>query len=105
VLSRCPDRMDGRRSTITERRADPRDQRAVLVAPTAAGADYLHSHCRAGAGALAYLISELPPDETAALVATTPALRHLHELENEQQAVGHQGSAQRETLFADRPRG
>jgi hypothetical protein len=62
----------------------------VLVALTAAGADYLRSRRRAGTEALARLIDKLPRDEVAALLAAAPALRHLHELDNEQRAAGHQ---------------
>ena len=46
---------------LAERRADPRDQRVVLVALTAAGADYLRSRRRAGTEALARLIDKLRP--------------------------------------------
>ena len=80
------------RAGLAERQADPRDQRVVLVALTAAGADYLRSRRRAGTEALARLIGKLPPDEVAALLAATPALRHLHELDNEQRAAGLQAS-------------
>jgi DNA-binding MarR family transcriptional regulator len=81
------------RAGLAERRADPRDQRVVLVALTAAGADYLRSRRRAGTETLARLIGKLPPDEAAALLAAAPALRHLHELDHEQRAAGHQGPA------------
>jgi DNA-binding MarR family transcriptional regulator len=81
------------RAGLAERRGDPRDQRAVLVALTAAGAGYLRSRRLAGTEALARLISKLPPDEVAALLAAAPALRHLHELDNEHRAAGHQGPA------------
>jgi DNA-binding MarR family transcriptional regulator len=84
------------RAGLAERRADPRDQRVVLVALTAAGADYLRSRRRAGTEALARLIDKLPPDEVAALLAAAPALRHLHELDNEQRAAGHQAPARAE---------
>ena len=67
------------RAGLAERRTDPQDQRVVLVALTAAGADYLRSRRRAGAEALAQLIDKLPPDEARALMAATSALRHLHE--------------------------
>ena len=77
--------------SLAERRADPRDQRVVLVALTAAGADYLRSRRRAGTESLARLIGKLPPDEMAALLAAAPALRHLHELDNEARASGHPG--------------
>jgi len=78
------------RAGLAERRADPRDQRVVLVALTTAGADYLRSRRRAGTEALARLIDKLPPDEVAALLAAAPALRHLHEIDNEQRAAGHE---------------
>ena len=77
------------RAGLAERRADPQDQRVVLVAVTAAGADYLRSRRLAGTEALARLIGKLPPDEVAALLAAAPALRHLHELDNEQRAAGN----------------
>ena len=78
---------------LAERRADSRDQRVVLVAVTAAGVDYLRSRRLAGTEALARLIAKLPPDEVAALLAAAPALRHLHELDNEARAAGHPGPA------------
>jgi len=71
------------RSGLVERQQDPQDQRVVLVALTAAGSDYLRTRRRAGAEAFARLIGKLPPDEVAALLAAAPALRHLHELEDE----------------------
>jgi DNA-binding MarR family transcriptional regulator len=81
------------RAGLAERRADPRDQRVVLVALTVAGADYLRSRRRAGTETLARLIGKLPPGEAAALLAAAPALRHQHELDHEQRAGGHQGPA------------
>lgn len=69
------------KSGLAERRADPRDQRVVLVALTAAGADYLRFRRRAVAEDFARLIDKLPPTDAAALLAATPALRQLHELE------------------------
>src|ERR1700678_3969446 len=78
------------RSGLAERRADPRDQRVVLVALTAAGADYLRFRRRASAAELARLIDKLPPADAAAPRAATPALRQLHELD-EQLAVGDPG--------------
>ena len=78
------------RAGLAERRADPRDQRVVLVALTAAGADYLRFRRRASAEEFARLIDKLPPADAAALLAATPALRQLHELD-EQLAVGDPG--------------
>jgi DNA-binding MarR family transcriptional regulator len=82
------------RAGLVERRQDPRDQRVVLVALTAAGTDYLRSRRRAGAEAFARLIDKLPPDETATLLAAAPALQHLHELDDEQRAAAHQVAGQ-----------
>ena len=90
------------RAGLAERRADPRDQRVVLVALTAAGADYLRSRRRARTETLAALIGKLPPGEVAALLAAAPALRHLHELDNQQRTAGHQGPAPAGNLSADR---
>jgi DNA-binding MarR family transcriptional regulator len=91
------------RAGLAERRADPRDQRVVLVALTAAGADYLRSRRRAGTEVLARLIDKLPPEEVAALLAAAPALRHLHELDNERRAADHQVPPLQENLPSDRP--
>jgi DNA-binding MarR family transcriptional regulator len=88
------------RSGLVERRQDPWDQRVVLVALTAAGADYLRSRRRAGAEAFARLIGKLPPGETATLLAAAPALRHLYELDGEQRAAAYQA----EDPSADRAR-
>ena len=78
------------RAGLVERRPDPRDQRVVLVALTAAGAGYLRSRRRAGAEAFGRLIGKLPPGETAALLAAAPALHHLYELDGEQRAAACQ---------------
>ena len=75
------------RAGLAERRADPRDQRVVLVALTAAGADYLRYRRRAAAEAFARLIDKLPHADAAALLAATSALRQLHELDDEQRAA------------------
>ena len=80
------------RSGLVERRPDPRDQRVVLVALTAAGAGYLRSRRRAGAEAIARLIGKLAPGETAALLAAAPALQHLYELDGEQRAAACQAA-------------
>lgn len=75
------------RAGLVERRPAPHDQRVVLVALTAAGADYLRARRRAGADAFAQLIGKLPADEVAALLAAGPALRHLNELDDERRAA------------------
>jgi DNA-binding MarR family transcriptional regulator len=79
------------RSGLAERRADPRDQRVVLVALTEAGADYLRFRRRATAEGFVRLIDKLPPQDAAALLAATAALRQLHELDEQQADSGPLG--------------
>jgi DNA-binding MarR family transcriptional regulator len=92
------------RAGLVERGQDPRDQRVVLVALTAAGTDYLRSRRRAGAEAFAQLIDKLPPEETATLLAAAPALQHLHELDDEQRAAAYQPTGQAADPSANRAR-
>jgi DNA-binding MarR family transcriptional regulator len=92
------------RAGLVERRQDPRDQRVVLVALTAAGTDYLRSRRRAGAEAFARLIDKLSPDETAILLAAAPALQHLNELDDEQRAAAYQAAGQAADPSANRAR-
>ena len=72
---------------LAERRPDPADKRVVLVALTAAGADYIRVRRQAGAGAFADLIDKLPADEAAALTAAVPALNRLRELDSDRRAA------------------
>jgi DNA-binding MarR family transcriptional regulator len=74
------------KSGLAERHADPGDQRVVLIELTEAGAEYLRSRRRATAEGFVQLIDKLPPDDIAALLAATSALRQLHELD--EQAAG-----------------
>jgi DNA-binding MarR family transcriptional regulator len=71
------------RAGLVERQRDAEDQRVVLVALTQTGADYLRARRRAGADAFAALIAKLPPAEAQALLAATPALVHLRDLDSE----------------------
>jgi DNA-binding MarR family transcriptional regulator len=80
------------KSGLAERRADARDQRVVLVALTTAGAEYLRFRRRAAAEGFARLIDKLPPEDAAALLAATSALRRLHDLDDEQRAAVNPGS-------------
>lgn len=70
-------------SGLVERRGDPTDKRATLVAVTEVGADYVQARRRAGADAFVHLIDKLPDDEAAALAAAIPALEHLRALERQ----------------------
>jgi DNA-binding MarR family transcriptional regulator len=76
------------RTGFVERRSDPDDRRVVLVAITAAGADYLHARRRAGLELFMELLDKLPADEATALAAAVPALHRLRELDEEQRDPG-----------------
>ncbi len=71
-------------SGMVERRADPTDKRAALVAVTEIGTSYVASRRRAGADAFVQLIGKLTDDEVAALIAAIPALEHLRELDGQE---------------------
>jgi DNA-binding MarR family transcriptional regulator len=72
------------KSGLVERRGDPSDKRVSLVSLTDTGREYIRHRRQAGTEAFAMLVSELPPDEAAALAAAVPALVRLRELDNEQ---------------------
>jgi DNA-binding MarR family transcriptional regulator len=72
---------------LAERRPDPSDKRVVLVALTAAGADYIRARRQAGAATFADLIDKLTADEAAALAAAVPALNRLRELDSDRRAA------------------
>ncbi|WP_217496019.1 MarR family winged helix-turn-helix transcriptional regulator [Agrococcus sp. SGAir0287] len=65
------------REGLVERRHDPSDGRAVLVAATDAGAALSAERRAARADALAAVLEEVDADERAALAAALPALEHL----------------------------
>lgn len=65
------------REGLVERRHDPSDGRAVLVAITDAGAALSAERRAARAAALEHVLRELGPDERRALAAAVPALEHL----------------------------
>lgn len=72
------------RAGLAERRDDPSDRRATLIVITGAGAELLQARRTSGAEDFAELIAQLPVEESAALVAALPALRHLRELDERQ---------------------
>lgn len=74
-------------SGLAERRPDPADKRVVLVALTAAGADYIRARRRIGAKTFAELIQTLPEDQAAALAAAVPAMNRLRELDGDRRAA------------------
>ena len=69
---------------LVERSSDPNDRRVSMVSLTSVGRDYIRGRRQAGTEAFAVLVSELPPDEAAALAAAVPALLRLREIDNEQ---------------------
>lgn len=71
-------------SGLVERRGDASDKRVTLVRLTEAGASYVRTRRQAGVHAFERLIGELTGDESEALVAALPALRHLAELESQE---------------------
>ena len=66
---------------LVTRSGDPRDRRVSLVSVTEAGRQYMLHRRRAGTEAFAGLVSQLPPDEAAALTAAVPALTRLRDLD------------------------
>jgi DNA-binding MarR family transcriptional regulator len=68
------------RDGLVERRPDPDDGRAVLVALTAAGADVVRSRHADRVTRLGRLIAGLDDAEQAAISAAMPALRHVIKL-------------------------
>ncbi|WP_230486970.1 MarR family winged helix-turn-helix transcriptional regulator [Nocardioides anomalus] len=72
------------RAGYVERRDDPTDKRAALVALTDAGTDTLRERRRLGTASVAELVDQLSPDDRASLEAALPALRRLRELDEEQ---------------------
>jgi DNA-binding MarR family transcriptional regulator len=67
------------RQGLVERRPDPSDARAVLVALTDAGRDELARQGRDRAAVLSARLASLSPDDRAALQAALPALARLAE--------------------------
>jgi DNA-binding MarR family transcriptional regulator len=66
---------------LLERRADPRDARAVLIQLTPRGAQVIEARRSARVERLASLLDRLPREERAAIAAAMPALAHAIELE------------------------
>jgi DNA-binding MarR family transcriptional regulator len=69
---------------LVERGGDPSDRRVSLVSLTSSGRDYIRHRRQSGTEAFATLVSELPPDEAAALAAAIPALLRLRDIDNQQ---------------------
>jgi len=69
---------------LVERSGDPNDKRVSMVSLTSVGRDYIRRRRQTGSEAFVTLVSELPPDEAAALAAAVPALVRLREIDNQQ---------------------
>lgn len=69
---------------LVVRGGDPADKRVCLVSITDAGRRYMIQRRQAGTEAFAGLVSQLPPEEAAALAAAIPALERLRALDNAQ---------------------
>jgi len=67
---------------LVTRRGDPNDKRVSLVSLTEVGRQYMLNRRRAGIEAFAVLVSQLPPDEAAALSGAVPALTRLRDLDH-----------------------
>jgi DNA-binding MarR family transcriptional regulator len=81
------------RAGLVQRRPDPADQRAVLVAATREGEGYIRARSRMWGETLKALIEKLPEDELEKLVAATGALFHLLELYDDQRDAGDRPGA------------
>jgi DNA-binding MarR family transcriptional regulator len=66
---------------LVTRTGDPKDKRVSLVSLTEAGRQYMLQRRRTGTEAFAALVSQLPPEEAAALSTAVPALTRLRDLD------------------------
>lgn len=85
------------RSGLAERRPSQDDGRVVLVALTAAGADYLAARRQARAAMLADLVAMLPAGQAAALAAAVPAMVSLRDLDARRRSPGKEPGPAKET--------
>jgi DNA-binding MarR family transcriptional regulator len=67
---------------LVTRTGDPRDKRVSLVSLTEVGRQYMLHRRRAGTEAFTALVSQLPPEDAAALFAAVPALTRLRDLDH-----------------------
>ena len=74
---------------LAERRSDPTDGRAVLVALTGNGERYVRERRQAGAAGLVRLIDDLPADQAKSLRDALPALQAVAALDH-----GHSDEAE-----------
>ena len=72
------------RASYVERRRDPSDRRASLVALTDTGARILRERRQAGTESIAGLVDQLSPAEASRLTELLPLLDRLRELDEQQ---------------------
>ena len=75
------------RDGYVERRGDPADKRAVVVAITEAGAAYMRARRAVTAGFFAEAVEKLSPEEAETLAVAVPVIERLRELVDEQRGV------------------
>ncbi len=73
-----------------ERRGDPTDKRAVVVAITEAGSAYLRARRAITAGIFADAVDELSAEEAATLAAAVPVIERLRDLVERQRGAAAQ---------------
>jgi DNA-binding MarR family transcriptional regulator len=73
---------------LVERRRDPNDRRATLIALTPKGRTYLHQRQRIGAARLDELIGSLPRHHVRLLVEALPAIAGLSQASNRLTHIG-----------------
>jgi DNA-binding MarR family transcriptional regulator len=76
------------RDGLVERRSDPSDGRAVMVALTAAGADLVRARHADRVARLAHLLADIDAEQRDAITRSMPALRRVIELSTSTPSVG-----------------
>jgi DNA-binding MarR family transcriptional regulator len=78
------------RTGYVERRSDPTDKRAVVVAITETGSAYLRSRRAITAAVFADAVDQLSPEEAATLAAAGPVIERLRDLVDRQRGVAQE---------------
>jgi DNA-binding MarR family transcriptional regulator len=78
------------RAGYVERRGDPTDKRAVVVAITESGSAYLRSRRAITAAVFADAVDKLSPEEAATLAAAGPVIERLRDLVDEQRGAAQE---------------
>ncbi len=89
---------------LLERRADPRDGRAVLVQLTTRGAQVIEARRAARVERLTSLLDRLSPEERAAIASAVPALAHAIELERTPELPLHPRPSENPEQHTERPK-